>query len=174
MERLKSNAPIMPSQLSSSRRRLFVTRRRAGQAKDARVKTNRVDADSANQSAFADLDVGEPGPMREYGSPMLIRIGYDIRFEIGQPVPIIALLSVHPSRRAYLKAPDGVRMDPHVGTEEYTDTFGNICTRISAPAGTLRLTNSTRHRGLRVARGRVPNERARSRSRSCPRRQFAS
>jgi hypothetical protein len=39
---------------------------------------------------------------------MLIRIGDDIRFEIGQPVSIIALLSVHPSRRADLKAPGGV------------------------------------------------------------------
>ena len=30
---------------------------------------------------------------------MLIRLGYDIRFDIGQPVPMVALLSVHPSRR---------------------------------------------------------------------------
>jgi transglutaminase-like putative cysteine protease len=74
---------------------------------------------------------------------MLIRIGYDIRFEIGQPVPIVALLSVHPSRRAHLKAPDVVFVEPLLSSDEYTDTFGNICTRILAPTGTLRLSSST-------------------------------
>jgi transglutaminase-like putative cysteine protease len=74
---------------------------------------------------------------------MLIRIGYDIRFEIGQPVSIIALLSIHPSRRADLKAPDGVFVDPYVSVDEYHDAFGNICARILASTGTLRLTNST-------------------------------
>jgi transglutaminase-like putative cysteine protease len=74
---------------------------------------------------------------------MHIRLGYDIRFEIGQPVPIVALLSVHPSRRAYLREPDRVVADPGVRTEEYQDCFGNICTRILAPPGTLHLTNST-------------------------------
>jgi transglutaminase-like putative cysteine protease len=74
---------------------------------------------------------------------MLIRLGYDIRFEIGQWVPMVALLSVHPSRRGYLKGPDRVIVDPGVRTEEYQDSFGNICTRVLAPPGTLRLTNST-------------------------------
>jgi transglutaminase-like putative cysteine protease len=74
---------------------------------------------------------------------MVIRIGYDIRFELGQPIPLGALLSVHPSRRMNLKAPDAVTVDPDVRTDEYYDSFGNICTRIQAPAGILRLRNST-------------------------------
>ena len=74
---------------------------------------------------------------------MLIRLGYDIRFEIGQPVPMVTLLSVHPSRRHDLKAPDRVIAEPALNQVEYTDSFGNICTRILAPSGTLRLTNST-------------------------------
>ena len=74
---------------------------------------------------------------------MLIRLGYDIRFEIGQPVPMVTLLSVHPSRRHDLKEPDGVIAEPALNQVEYTDSFGNICTRILAPSGTLRLTNST-------------------------------
>jgi transglutaminase-like putative cysteine protease len=74
---------------------------------------------------------------------MLIRLGYDIRFEIGRPVPIIAILSVHPSRRAYLQDPDHVVVEPYVPTEEYVDSFGNICTRFFAQPGQLRLTNST-------------------------------
>jgi transglutaminase-like putative cysteine protease len=74
---------------------------------------------------------------------MLIRLGYDIRFEIGQPVPIVTLLSVHPSRRHDLKGPDRVSADPGVEPHEYVDSFGNICTRVLAPAGTLRLASST-------------------------------
>jgi transglutaminase-like putative cysteine protease len=74
---------------------------------------------------------------------MLIRLGYDIRFEIVRSVPIVAILSVHPSRRAYLQGPDHVAVDPQVKTEEYFDSFGNICTRFLAPAGALRITNST-------------------------------
>ena len=30
---------------------------------------------------------------------MLIRIGYDIRFDLDVPAPVVAMLSVHPSRR---------------------------------------------------------------------------
>jgi transglutaminase-like putative cysteine protease len=74
---------------------------------------------------------------------MLIRLGYDIRFEIGQPVPIVTLLSVHPSRRHDLKGPDLVHAEPGVKQVQYADSFGNICTRLLAPTGTLRLTNST-------------------------------
>jgi transglutaminase-like putative cysteine protease len=34
-------------------------------------------------------------------------------------------------------------VDPYVTTEEYLDSFGNICTRFLAPAGPLQLSNST-------------------------------
>jgi transglutaminase-like putative cysteine protease len=74
---------------------------------------------------------------------MLIRLGYDIRFDIARYVPIVAILSVHPTRRSYLNEPDRVTVDPSVITEEYLDSFGNICTRFTAPPGSLRLTNST-------------------------------
>jgi transglutaminase-like putative cysteine protease len=74
---------------------------------------------------------------------MLIRLGYDIRFDIDQPVPMVAILSVHPTRRPDLQEPDRVQLDPAVATEEYVDSFGNICTRFLAPAGSLRLANST-------------------------------
>jgi transglutaminase-like putative cysteine protease len=74
---------------------------------------------------------------------MLIRLGYDIQFNISQPVTIVSLLSVHPSRRHDLQGPDRVTIEPQVTPVEYTDSFGNICTRLLAPQGTLRLTNST-------------------------------
>src|SRR3954447_4985735 len=74
---------------------------------------------------------------------MLIRLGYDIQFEIVAPVPVVALLSVHPSRRGDLREPDQVTVDGNGTPFEYRDSFGNICTRLVAQPGTLRLTNST-------------------------------
>lgn len=74
---------------------------------------------------------------------MLIRLGYDIRFEVPGPTPIVALLNVHPSRVADLREPDSVMVEPDVPRETYTDSFGNICVRVLAPAGTFRFFNST-------------------------------
>ena len=74
---------------------------------------------------------------------MLIRLGYDIQFEIAAPVPMTALLAVHPTRRHDLREPDRVRVEPETPVEEYRDLFGNLSTRFVAPQGTLRLTNST-------------------------------
>jgi transglutaminase-like putative cysteine protease len=74
---------------------------------------------------------------------MLIRLGYDIRFDIVSPVPVVALLSVHPTRRGDLREPDQVTVNGSGPACEYRDSFGNICTRLVAPPGTLSLTNST-------------------------------
>jgi transglutaminase-like putative cysteine protease len=74
---------------------------------------------------------------------MLIRLGYDIRFDIGSPVPIVAMLNVHPTRRSDLQEPDRIEVDPPIDTDEYEDSFGNICTRFVAPSGPIRLSNST-------------------------------
>jgi len=73
---------------------------------------------------------------------MLLRLGYDMQFEVPEPVACVAQLRIHPSRAAALREPDVVRVDPQVPTEEYTDSFGNACTRFLAPAGALRLSNS--------------------------------
>jgi len=74
---------------------------------------------------------------------MFIRLGYDIRFEIPSPVAMVALLNVHPVRQADLRKPDRLRVDPAIDVETYEDSFGNVCSRFLAPAGMLRLSNST-------------------------------
>jgi transglutaminase-like putative cysteine protease len=74
---------------------------------------------------------------------MLIRLGYDLQFEIPSPVAMIALLNVHPLRQAGLREPDRLRIDPELPVEIYEDVFGNLCARFLAPAGPLRLYNST-------------------------------
>jgi transglutaminase-like putative cysteine protease len=74
---------------------------------------------------------------------MLIRLGYDIQFNIPAATPMVALLHVHPSREKDLIEPDTLRIEPQVDATEYIDGFGNRCTRFVAPDGFLRLYNST-------------------------------
>lgn len=70
---------------------------------------------------------------------MLIRIGYEIQFELEQDVPFLSLLRVHPSRQADLRSPDTIHTNPELVVEDYRDTFGNICSRFVAHPGTLTL-----------------------------------
>jgi len=74
---------------------------------------------------------------------MLIRLGYDIQFDIPAPMAFVAQLRVHPTRAADLREPDQVHIDGGIASHEYSDSYGNICTRFLAPAGHLRLWNST-------------------------------
>jgi transglutaminase-like putative cysteine protease len=74
---------------------------------------------------------------------MLIRLGYNIEFEIAARVPIVALLNVHPSREKDLREPDLLRIEPEIPADRYVDSFGNVCTRLVATPGRLRLWNST-------------------------------
>lgn len=74
---------------------------------------------------------------------MLIRLGYDIEFDLPNATPLVALLNVHPSRTGDLLQPDELATDPALPVTSYLDGFGNRCTRFLAPAGRLRLTNST-------------------------------
>jgi transglutaminase-like putative cysteine protease len=81
--------------------------------------------------------------MMEGEEQLLIRLGFDIQFELPVPVAMIALFHVHPTRRADLREPDDPQIIPNVPIEEYEDSFGNICTRFTAPAGMLQLYHST-------------------------------
>jgi transglutaminase-like putative cysteine protease len=74
---------------------------------------------------------------------MLIRLGYELVFNLPEPVPLLLLLYVHPSRAASLRQPDRVRADPPVPVHEFTDCFGNRCGRVVAPAGRFRVWNET-------------------------------
>jgi transglutaminase-like putative cysteine protease len=72
---------------------------------------------------------------------MLIRLGYDIEFELPGPIAMVAMLNVHPSRAQDLLEPDEIGADPQVDTRCYIDGFGNRCTRLVARAGMLRLSS---------------------------------
>jgi transglutaminase-like putative cysteine protease len=79
---------------------------------------------------------------------MLIRLGYDIQFDVPAPLAFVAQLRVHPSRHADLLERDVLHVEGdtagvEIPSYEYTDTFGNVCTRFYAQRGPLRLWNST-------------------------------
>jgi transglutaminase-like putative cysteine protease len=76
-------------------------------------------------------------------APMVLRLGYDLEFDIPAPVAMVALLNVHPSRVADLRAPDEIRIQPATPTESFVDGFGNRCARFVAQPGSLRLSSST-------------------------------
>jgi transglutaminase-like putative cysteine protease len=82
-----------------------------------------------------------------------IRAGYDISFECYQDIPMLLLVSVHPSRAADLLSPGIISFSPGIPVHVYRDSFGNDCTRIVAPQG--RLTLSTR---FDVADSGLPDE----------------
>ena len=56
---------------------------------------------------------------------------------------MIAMLHVHPSCDTRLLKPDNLGTDPGLQVSEYIDSFGNRCSRLYAPAGILRLYNTT-------------------------------
>ncbi|UWU79104.1 transglutaminase family protein [Bradyrhizobium huanghuaihaiense] len=72
---------------------------------------------------------------------MKIRAGYELAFQCSQDLPMVLMLSVHPSRRKDLLTDHVIRTLPRVRTREYLDGFGNICTRLVAPAGLIQIRN---------------------------------
>jgi len=74
---------------------------------------------------------------------MKIRIGFEIAFECVAPTPAILMLSVHPSRSQDLETPATMIFDPDIQARNFTDRFGNIGTRIIAPAGILQVSSET-------------------------------
>lgn len=81
-----------------------------------------------------------PIPIRA-NTLMLIRVGYDIVFDVPAPTSIMFLLYLHPSRAASVRQGDRLVVEPNLRVHEFTDVFGNRCGRINAPAGKVRFRN---------------------------------
>jgi transglutaminase-like putative cysteine protease len=73
---------------------------------------------------------------------MRIRAGYELIFECPQPTPMLLALNIHPSRRADLLTEQRLTFTPPVEVRDYVDGFGNVCTRIVAPAGVTTIATS--------------------------------
>jgi transglutaminase-like putative cysteine protease len=72
---------------------------------------------------------------------MDIEAGYKISFNCLQEVPMVLMLNVHPSRMGDLRSEHAMRFSRPVRQRDYLDAFGNICTRLVAPAGVLEISN---------------------------------
>jgi len=73
---------------------------------------------------------------------MHISAGCQIIYDCPQPTPMLLTISPHPSRLPDLIGPHRISFDPPLPFLDYTDGFGNRCTRIVAPLG--RTTISTK------------------------------
>lgn len=71
---------------------------------------------------------------------MQISAGCQIIYDCPQPTPMLLMISPHPSRAADLVGPHRVTLAPPVPFSEYTDGFGNTCTRLVAPPGRITIT----------------------------------
>ena len=70
---------------------------------------------------------------------MLIRAGYEISIACDYETPLMALVSLHPSRAADLRSPAIIASSGPAPLEASLDDFGNLRTRTVAPAGVLKL-----------------------------------
>jgi transglutaminase-like putative cysteine protease len=81
---------------------------------------------------------------------MRIRVGYEFIYSFPQPTPMILTVSIHYSRACDIIVPDRLTTDPLVPVSTFRDGFGNLCSRIVAPAGQIRIksTGLVRDTGL--------------------------
>jgi transglutaminase-like putative cysteine protease len=70
---------------------------------------------------------------------MLIRAGYEISIACDYETPLMALVSLHPSRAGDLRSPAIIASTGPAPLEASLDDFGNLRTRTVAPAGILKL-----------------------------------
>ena len=71
---------------------------------------------------------------------MKIRLGYELIYDCPRPTPMILTLHIHSSRISDLIVHDRLITHPPIPVTGYRDGFGNVCSRIVAPKGRLRLT----------------------------------
>lgn len=79
--------------------------------------------------------------LKGYDQTMRVKTGFEITYECPDNTPMLLSLSVHPSRRGDLETPDWLQTNPMVPVRQYLDGFGNICSRILAPAGRFTMTS---------------------------------
>src|SRR5262249_11808407 len=70
---------------------------------------------------------------------MQIRVGFEVVYQFAARTPVVLMLNVHPSRAGDMIEPDQLRIAPALPVTRYLDAFGNVCTRLVAPSGELKI-----------------------------------
>jgi transglutaminase-like putative cysteine protease len=70
---------------------------------------------------------------------MQLKVGYELIYDFPQPTPLILVVNIHETRQADIVVADDPITDPVLPIEAYRDSFGNLCHRVLAPAGRVRL-----------------------------------
>ncbi|RFU46222.1 transglutaminase family protein [Paraburkholderia sp. DHOC27] len=73
---------------------------------------------------------------------MKLRVGYDLMYECEHPTPMMLMLNTHYSRASDVLSADVLKVNPPVPITQYRDSFGNLCSRLVAPAGQLALSTT--------------------------------
>jgi transglutaminase-like putative cysteine protease len=75
---------------------------------------------------------------------MDIRVGYELTYDCPQEIPLVLMLRIHPCRASDIVVADPVGVQPPCPMHEYRDSFDNLCTRVVAPPGRLRIFTDAR------------------------------
>jgi len=74
---------------------------------------------------------------------MKTRVGYEFVYSFPQPTPMILMVTIHYSRASDLIVPDLLTTEPLATVTTFRDGFGNLCSRIVAPAGQIRIKSNS-------------------------------
>ncbi|HIK44745.1 MAG TPA: transglutaminase family protein [Leptolyngbyaceae cyanobacterium M65_K2018_010] len=72
---------------------------------------------------------------------MLIRVGYELGFEVPAPVTMLLKLYLHPSVASQVRDPEQLTVTPETVVEEFQDKYGNRVGRLTLPAGSVRISS---------------------------------
>jgi len=70
---------------------------------------------------------------------MRVRFGFDLTYECERETAMVLALSAAPSATQRFLVPDVIHTDPKVRLDKVRDDFGNLCTRLQAPPGVIRI-----------------------------------
>ena len=73
---------------------------------------------------------------------MLIRVGFDIQFNLLSSTQALFALALHPSRYASVREPERLQVSPALAVKSFTDSFGNLCGTANFAPGYVRFTNN--------------------------------
>jgi len=70
-----------------------------------------------------------------------IKGGFKLAFDCNAYTPLLLMVHIYPERQLDLISPECLTLFPDTTIENYTDVFGNICTRLIAPPGRFSIWN---------------------------------